>query len=362
MRVGLVIYGSLETLSGGYHYDRRLVEHLHACGDTVEVVSMPWKHYPAHLAHHFDPSWQRRLASLDVDVLLQDEFNHPSLAWMNASLKEKVHYPILSIVHHLRGSESHSRLVEPVYRAVEKQYLRSVDGFVFNSQTTRKVVEGILEAEVKGVVATPGGDRLGEGLSEVEIRARLEVETPLRLLFVGNIIPRKGLDTLIEALARIKAVDWSLRVAGPVEVDPGYTSLVKRLVRNLGLGEQVTFLGRVEEDILKEEMRRAHLLVVPSQYEGFGIVYLEAMAFGLPPIASSAGAASEIIQSGKNGLIVQPGDPLHLAERIADLFHDRQKLLEMSLAARERFEQYPGWDTSMATVRQYLLNWSQEAG
>jgi glycosyltransferase involved in cell wall biosynthesis len=276
-------------------------------------------------------------------------------------LKAKVRYPILSIVHHLRGSEHHQHLAVPIYRTLEKHYLRTVDGFVFNSQTTRKVVEGILGTTVKGIVATPGGDRLGSGLNEAEIRARFEESSALRLLFVGNIIARKGLDTLIEALARIKGVDWTLRIAGRDEVDPAYTMMVKRMVRDFDLAGQVTFLGRVEEEDLVAELRGAHLLVVPSQYEGFGIVYLEAMAFGLPPVASSAGAASEIIQSGKNGLIVQPGNPLNMAERLADLFHDRQKLLAMSLAARERFEQFPGWDTSMASVRQFLLSWVKES-
>lgn len=355
MRVGLVIYGSLDTLSGGYLYDRKLVEYLRGCGDTVEIVSMPWSHYPGHLAHHLDPAWKRRLASMNVDVLLQDELNHPSLAWLNGTLKKQARWPILAIVHHLRGSETHPPLALPLYRAVEKRYLSSVDGFIFNSQTSRQVVETVLGGQVNGIVATPGGDRFGQTLSAEQIRMRFAHPGPLRLLFVGNLIQRKGLDTLIKALARIQGVDWTLRIAGRVDVDPEYTRQVRQLAAQPGLAGRIDFLGRLDDETLADELRSAHLLAVPSQYEGFGIVYLEAMAFGLPAVASNAGAAAEIIQNRTNGLLVNPDDDAQLAECLAELLGDRQNLLAMSLAARQRFDEFPGWHESMAAIRAHLL-------
>ena len=83
MRIGLLIYGSLDTLSGGYLYDRKLVEHLRQAGDSVEIVSIPWRSYPAHLADNLSLRLYRRLRDLPVDILLQDELNHPSLALVN---------------------------------------------------------------------------------------------------------------------------------------------------------------------------------------------------------------------------------------------------------------------------------------
>jgi hypothetical protein len=107
MRIGLLIYGTLETLSGGYLYDRRLVEHLQSKGDEVEIVSLPWRNYLRHLGDNFSGSLYTRLKELQVDLLLQDELNHPSLFWLNRRLQNQVSYPIIAIVHHLRSSAMH---------------------------------------------------------------------------------------------------------------------------------------------------------------------------------------------------------------------------------------------------------------
>ncbi|MGH8906982.1 MAG: hypothetical protein ACRD0K_10800 [Egibacteraceae bacterium] len=83
MRAGLVIYGSLETLTGGYLCDRRLLDHLASRGDQAEVVSLPWRSYPRHLTDNVSPSLIRRLRRARFDVLLRDELNHPSLVLLN---------------------------------------------------------------------------------------------------------------------------------------------------------------------------------------------------------------------------------------------------------------------------------------
>src|SRR5512133_273198 len=133
MKIGFVIYGSLDTLSGGYLYDRKLVEYLRTQGDTVEIISMPpgmtgrsdWRNYAAHLGDNFT----FRLPT-GLDILIQDELNHPSLIAANAG---KHPYPIISLVHHLRCSELRPKWQNRFYRLVEKAYLNSIDGFIFNS-------------------------------------------------------------------------------------------------------------------------------------------------------------------------------------------------------------------------------------
>ena len=90
MRVGLVVYGSLDTVSGGYLYDRELVAHLRRQGDSVEVFSLSWRSYGRHLTDNVSGSLFRRLAAAGLDVLLQDELNHPSLFWLNRRLRPVV--------------------------------------------------------------------------------------------------------------------------------------------------------------------------------------------------------------------------------------------------------------------------------
>src|SRR5690349_19317164 len=147
MKIGLIIYGSLDTLSGGYLYDRKLVEFLRTQGDTVEIISLPWRNYAAHLTDNFTFKLPPGL-----DLLIQDELNHPSLIGANRGQHP---YPIISLVHHLRCSELRPKWQNDLYRLVEKEYLKSVDGFIFNSQTTKGVVNGLMDHELPSVVAYP---------------------------------------------------------------------------------------------------------------------------------------------------------------------------------------------------------------
>ena len=94
MRVGLVIYGSLDSLSGGYLYDRKLVEYLRAQGDSVQVISQPPTNYAGAVLQNASSKFRQQLVNLEVDILLQDELNHPSLFLLNGWLRSRVTYPI----------------------------------------------------------------------------------------------------------------------------------------------------------------------------------------------------------------------------------------------------------------------------
>lgn len=358
MRIGLIIYGSLDTLSGGYLYDRRLVEYLRAQGDEVEVISQHWGSYPARLARNFEPGLFNRLAGLRLDILLEDELNHPSLLLANRRLRGRAGYPILSVVHHLLSDERHSGVRLLAYRTVERAYLRTVDGFLYNSRTTKRSVEELLGRTTRGLVAYPGGDQFGQ-LEVGFAKPAHSHEGDIRILFVGNLIPRKGLHTLLQALARLGSAGWRLDVAGQEQVDPGYTRRVRRLAEPLG--QRVCFHGRLDAKALERLWRENDLLVVPSTYEGFGIVYLEGMAFGLPAVATTSGAAAEIITDGENGYLVPPEQPEALARVLRGLIADRARLTALSEAARRRFQTFPTWQQSASAVREFLLNWNTPA-
>ncbi|MDO8753551.1 MAG: glycosyltransferase family 4 protein, partial [Anaerolineales bacterium] len=93
---------------------------------------------------------------------------------------------------------------------------------------------------------------------------------------------------------------------------------------------------------------------VPSSYEGFGIVYLEGMAFGLPAIGTTAGAAGEIIEHEKTGYLIEPNDSAALAAHISQLASDRNLLTELSLNARKRYIQQPSWNEAAGQIRAFL--------
>jgi glycosyltransferase involved in cell wall biosynthesis len=345
MRIGLVIYGSLDTLSGGYLYDRKLVEYLRTAGDRVEIISLPWRNYAAHLADnlHF------KLPS-NVEILIQDELNHPSLIFAN---RGKHPYPVISLVHHLRCSELRPRWQNIFYGWVEKQYLRSVDGFIFNSKTTENVVNSLLGNGKPGIVAYPPTDRFGTPMVEREIIERAKRDQ-LRILFLGNVIYRKGLHTLLQAI-KDQPNDFRIDVIGSLTSEPRYVKEIQEYIAHNRLSSFVFLHGPLDREPLVERLKRAHLLVVPSSYEGFGIVYLEGMCFGLPGIGTTAGAANEIISDSVDGYLIEPENPGELASRLKTLHQRRDLLIQMSLAARERYLRQPQWEETAGRIREFLL-------
>ena len=363
MKVGFIIYGSLETVSGGYLYDRKLVKYLREQGDIVDVISLPWRNYAAHLTDNF----RFRLRGSPViatmhsqnnnafDILIQDELNHPSLIAANAG---KHPYPVVSLVHHLRCSELRPAWQNSFYRWVESKYLQRVDGFIFNSETTKSVVRGLLSDGKPSVVAYPPTDRFGEAISESEIIERANSDE-LRILFLGNVIQRKGLHTLLEAVKR-QTSKVKVDVIGGLVSEPKYVRAIQEIIAINNLSTFVFLHGSRDNEPLAEKLKPAHVLVVPSSYEGFGIVYLEGMGFGLPAIGTTAGAAGEIIRDGVDGFLIEPENAGELAARLKVLNEKREILIQMSLAARARYLRQPTWEQTAGNIREFLMKQIRE--
>lgn len=347
MKIGLLIYGSLETISGGYLYDRKLAASLRAAGDDVRVISLPWRNYAAHLTDNL----RFRLPS-GLDVLIQDELNHPSLLAANHAAHP---YPVVSLVHNLRSKEPRPAWQNAFFRPVERLYLRSVDGFILNSQTTRAAVRELAGSGKPELVAYPPTDRFGAGMPGDRVRARAWESGPLRLLFLANLIPLKGLHVLLQALARPETQGCTLDVVGSLTTDPAYAKDMQLHASELGLSGSVHFHGALDGGPLIEQLTQTQVLVLPSSYEGYGIAYLEGMAFGLPAIATTSGAAGEIITDGVNGFLIPPEDPIALAARLAALSGDRALLERISLAALVRYDLQPTWEQTAAQIRRFLL-------
>ncbi len=356
MKIGLVICGQLSFPSGGFLYDRQLVGTLRQAGDEVEVISLPWDGYAASLARGLDPRLRSRLRAWRGDVLLQDELAHPILASANRGLRRLPSTLIVSIVHHLRASERLGALAAAAARAAERAYLRSVHAFVFNGAVTRRSVEALLGAGAPGIVAPPGGDRRGPGLKEEHVATRARDGGPLRVLFVGSLIPRKGLLVLLQALAQVPREQWRLTVAGSPRVDRAHAQEVERFVAERGLGANVHLAGHLEDGELARHLAVSHDLAVPSEYEGFGIAYLEAMGFGVVPIGSSAGGATELIQDRSSGFLVPPGDWEALSRIIGTLSRDRPQLQALAIGALRRSREFLGWEPRMLQIRSWLAS------
>jgi len=205
------------------------------------------------------------------------------------------------------------------------------------------------------LVAYPPTDRFGDALPDEIVRARAKQPRPLRLVFLGNLIPRKGLHTILQAM-KVHPLDFLLDVIGSDGADPDYARRMHIMARENGLAKQVRFHGALPDSALIEILKSSQVLVVPSSYEGFGIVYLEGMAFDLPAIGRAVGAAAEIIDDSETGYLVKPDDAPMLAMYLTNLARNRELLARLSVQALARYRCQPAWELSAETIRQFLYD------
>ncbi len=354
MRIGFIIYGSLDTLTGGNLYDRIVVQGLARLGHEVEVISLSGGSYLRRLRHGLSPGLCRRLLAGRFDILIQDELCHPSLFLVNKQLRRQGGPILVALVHHVLCDEPRHCLHNRILAVIERRYLASVDGFIHNSRTTQRTVAALVEHDRPQVIAYPAGDRFGTPLSAEIIGQRAHRSGPLELLFLGNVIPRKGLLPLHKALARVDCDLWRLSVAGGLDFDPAHAAEARQLVRQLGLSDAVRFLGPLQDNELVEVLSTSHIFCMPYAYEGFGIAILEAMAFGLPAIGCSNGAAAETISHGRNGFLLDPGDLAGLEPLLSELHRDREGLQRLAMAARATYIESPGWQDGVAAIDGFL--------
>lgn len=345
MHIGLVVPGDLSTATGGFVYDRQLADHLRRQGDTVEVIQLPGRSYARRLAANLDPRVGRRL-DRPVDLLVEDELCHPSLLW-----DRRPDVPRVALVHHLLSSEP--RRLAPVYRLAERRYLQGIHGVVCSSETTSGTVKALVD-KTSVLVARPAGDRLDPDLTPGAVEARAREPGPLRVIFLGRVTPRKGLEPLVRGLAQLPAGTWRLVAIGDLTADRGYAKRVRRLAHERGVGSNVRLAGQLPDAAVADELARSHLLAVPSRYEGFGIAYLEGMGFGLPALATKAGGAGEVVTEGVTGWLVPPDDPWAVAAAVGTVLDDRERLASMGCAALARYDAHPSWADTAEQIRSYL--------
>src|SRR5207245_2724358 len=157
-------------------------------------------------------------------------------------------------------------------------------------------------------------------------RAALGLDPGPLLLYVGRIAPIKGLETLLDAVGCLRSAGTPARLAviGGETDEPtdGHEADVRRRAAGLGLGDAVTFVGAQPQERLRDWYVASDVTVLPSYYESFGMVALEAMACGSPVVASRVGGLQSTVRDGATGLLVPEGDPCALAETITRVLGD----------------------------------------
>ena len=334
--------GDLATPTGGYAYDRRIIAELSLRDWRIEVVDLgDGFPYPAPDTR---AAAGARLAALPPGrPVVIDGLAFGVLAEAAAALRAS--HPLVALVHHPLALESGLSAADAArLRASECSALACARHVIATSAVVaRLLVDDYGVASGCVSVVEPGTDR-----GSPPPRKR---EDEVKLLAVGSVIPRKGYDVLVAALARLRHLPWRLIIAGDRGRSPQTSRRLRAEIARLGLADRITLLGAVTSAELSPLYACTDLFVLPSRFEGYGMAYTEAIAHGVPVIGTTAGAVPQTVPADA-GVLVAPDDVEALTATLQRLIanpNERERL-----AAGARAAKFPSWSEQAARFARVL--------
>jgi glycosyltransferase involved in cell wall biosynthesis len=339
----VIVPGSIDTRTGGYGYDRRIVSGLRDRGWSVVVRELDAS-FPQPGATALEHAASVLGAVSDGSIALVDGL---ALGAMPA-LIERAHerLRLVALIHHPLAAETGlDRDTAARLEASERRALAAVDRVVVTSGATADTLKHYGVSRDRMAVVEPGTDRapLARGSS---------TET-IELLSVAAIVPRKGHEILIRALAATAAKNWRLTCVGSLDREPRAVERVRDVLRAEGLDDRVTLAGEADERAVSEYYDRADAFVLPTFYEGYGMAVAEALARGLPVISTPTGAIPELVTDNA-GVLVPPGDSQALAAVLSRLVGDRAFRAELAAGARRVRDRLPTWEDAAGKMAEIL--------
>ncbi len=327
------IPGDLDTPTGGYIYDKRMIAELGELGWRPEVLGLG-EGFPK-------PSALTRAAAKahlsDVPKgrpIVIDGLAFGVLPEAAAALRQT--HPLIALVHHPLALETGVTPQEAVgLRESERAALACTVGVIVTSPATARTLAADYGVSAERItVAPPGTDR-----PEVVRRNSADVT---HLLAVGAVVPRKGYDVLTAALAELLDLAWRLTIVGDCSRDPSTVARLRADIARHKLGPRVTIEDAVPATRLAALYAASDIFVLPSRYEGFGMAYAEAIAYGLPVIGTTAGAIPDTVPAAA-GVLVPPDDAAALAAALRRLIAQPEDRDKLAAGARAAAAALPTW-------------------
>jgi glycosyltransferase involved in cell wall biosynthesis len=336
--VAFAIPGDITLATGGYVYDRRVLALLPKSGIAARHLALPGG-FPDPSARDLDETRKLLQAVPPHTSILADGLAYGALP---ADLIALVTSPIVALVHHPLCLEA--GLAKPrqdqLY-ALERDALALARHVIVTSATTAATLTADFAVPAERItIAQPGTDPAE--------RAR-GTGRPLTLLAVGSIVPRKAYDVLVRALASLTSREWQIAIVGPTDRSEQAFTALHAAIEETGLGPRIALPGAVGPEQLDRFYDAADLFVMPSLYEGYGMVLAEAMARGLPIVCTTGGAAAATVPDAA-AIKVPPGDPAALAHAIGRLVDDPALRRNMGDAAWTAGQKLPRWQDTAQRI------------
>ena len=343
-RFVFAVPGDLATPTGGYAYDRRMIAELGDLGWQVDLLGLgdgfPWPSEATRMA-----ALTKLLAIPAGRAIVVDGLALGVLPEAAAQLAGR--NPLLALVHHPLALEAGlSAEQADALRSSERAALSAVQGVIVTSAATARLVAAEYGVPAERItIAKPGSDPapLAAGSRDGVVR----------LLSVGAVVPRKGFDVLIAALATLGDLPWQLTIAGDRTRDLNAAARLDADIAGHALENRVAVLGTVSPQHLATLYAEADVFALASHFEGYGMAYAEAIAHGLPVIGTTGGAIPDTVPSDA-GLLIPPGDMPALAKALRRVIGDSDLRQRLAGGARAAAPQFPTWRQSAEIFAQRL--------
>lgn len=332
-----LVPGDPQQRTGGYGYVREIVSGLRKLGRRVHLQGVEGR-FP-------DVDEVARKALDDALTVLPEQATVliDGLALCGCPEVAEDHgqrLQLVALVHHPLADETGLSLQQQAhFRQTERRALASATAVITTSETTSRRLADFDVPRHRVHTIVPGVHRP----AAVSASERRTGHQSLRILCVAHLSRRKGQLDLVEALARVKTGNWRCDLVGSPDRDPDYAAQVHLRIAELGLSESVRLSGELSGAELEQAFLSADLFVLPSHYEGYGMVIDEALAYGLPVVSSDGGALADT--ASRSGCVTYPaGDVAALAERIRKRLEEPELLRLQQSAARESAAGLRSWN------------------
>jgi glycosyltransferase involved in cell wall biosynthesis len=219
--------------------------------------------------------------------------------------------------------------------SLEQRIMPQLHHVVVTSPTTGETIArqfGVANTRILNI--TPGTDDAPPSAgSDGEI---------VHVLSIGSLIPRKGHDVLMRAMAKLFDLNWRLTIAGGSRLDPAYAAWLHTLPTELGIADRITFCGEMSGQPLVDLWNAADIFALATNYEGYGMVIAEALKRGLPVVVCNGGAAGALI-TGMSGVVCPVGDDVQFSKAIRRIIFDTKLREDMAKAALQTGLALPNW-------------------
>jgi glycosyltransferase involved in cell wall biosynthesis len=335
LQVAFGVPGDLATLTGGYGYDRRIIQELRDLGWRVDVIALG-DGFP------FPSVDQRatalaRLSSVPPGCpTVVDGLAFGALPELGALQR---HVPLIALVHQPLALDPGLGAAEVKnFRDTERAALAAAARIVVTSGATARLLAADYGVAPRRIyVVRPGNDKVRP--------ARGSDDGVVRLLSVGSVLPIKGYDVLVRALATLIDLPWRLMIAGDRTRNPPASAQLDADIAACGLGNRIAVLGAVPPDGIEKLYLTSDVFVLASRFEGYGMALTEAISHGLPVVSTTVGAIPDTVPAD-TGLLVAPEDITALAQALRRLIGDRIERQRLASNARAAASQLPSWKAS----------------